>query len=145
MWALSISLLSQSFTFSLTHTHTHTHTPLTGLLLTTKNGLNLLRFCLTFLSCVFVLRLCLTFLSYVCVLRLCLTFLSYVGILFLFFSLKPAIMTEILAFFAFILLCGLVKILNIASPALPPSLYVKDRSSAFVQNILAACPIFLET
>ncbi|XP_041355828.1 monoacylglycerol lipase ABHD2-like isoform X2 [Gigantopelta aegis] len=53
-------------------------------------------------------------------------------------------MTEILAFLAFILLCGLVKILNITSPSLPPNLYLKDRSSAFVQNILAACPIFLE-
>ncbi|XP_067653028.1 monoacylglycerol lipase ABHD2-like [Haliotis asinina] len=51
-------------------------------------------------------------------------------------------MTEWFLGLAFLL--GIVKILNMSSLSVAPDIYIKDRSSAFVKSILAACPIFLE-
>ncbi|XP_046334850.1 monoacylglycerol lipase ABHD2-like [Haliotis rufescens] len=51
-------------------------------------------------------------------------------------------MTEWFLGLAFLL--GIFKILNMSSLAVAPDIYIKDRSSAFVKSILAACPIFLE-
>ncbi|KAK7096211.1 uro-adherence factor A-like isoform X2 [Littorina saxatilis] len=53
-------------------------------------------------------------------------------------------MSLVVVVFIGLCLYAMIRVLNLASPSLPPSIYSKTRNSEFIQAILSSCPILRE-
>lgn len=53
-------------------------------------------------------------------------------------------MSMVVAAFVGLVIYGMIRVLNLASPCLPPSIYSKTCNSEFIQALIASCPILRE-